>query len=287
MKSVLRYSKEINDLILQVDKNQDYKARTRTSISIGMHFWILDVYLTTSWTPFWPEMISPVVLCQISYDEFATFLEMGKGGGTAEQHSSLLFVNASWNEAGSDPKPAAGGGMKMHRDAWKCIEYRDWNVQCMLASACWEFPYSIVQITCAGQFPKKEVNRTSIEEGWASQQMCIPVIGSSPLYGRNCPWITTWLKFQEQELIRETSLTSDSSRPCDILWGLERFATVICARWRSSCSGHRKERMEHWQESCSGRRCCWRSHRCNCFCNSQPSPFLLSLQYQYKPCSIP
>lgn len=43
---------EINDLILQVDKNQDYK---------------------------------------ISYDEFATFLEMGKGGG-------------------SDPKPAAGGG---------------------------------------------------------------------------------------------------------------------------------------------------------------------------------
>lgn len=43
---------ETNDLIMQVDKNQDYK---------------------------------------ISYDEFATFLEMGKGGG-------------------SDPKPATGGG---------------------------------------------------------------------------------------------------------------------------------------------------------------------------------
>eukprot|EP00913_Durusdinium_trenchii_P022267 g20921.t1 len=58
---------EINDLILQVDKNQDYK---------------------------------------ISYDEFATFLEMGKGG-PAPVGGGNRFAQLPLRVAG--PTPAAGG----------------------------------------------------------------------------------------------------------------------------------------------------------------------------------
>ena len=214
MKPVQRYSKEINDLILQVDKNQDYKARTRASFQWNalLNF---GCTLDTSWTHLnfiliWNEFNwIHLSCCQISYDEFATFLEMGKGGGT-EQHSSTalcclsMLLRAAWNETGSHPKPATGGtggGMKTHRDAWKFTEMET-------CSVCWHqlvesFHVWLCRLLVLVNSQRRKWSAPLLKKREQVSkcvfQLLDPPRSSPYLYGRICPWITTWWIFQEQE----------------------------------------------------------------------------------------